>query len=101
MIKAASALLIVGNRGPYRFGGHIVPLTQSRLADLPANPVNQLVKAEKKNLEEIAVISQNGNHCRRCDSGCLRPDRRVDCNPRPLTTLPGSPQTGRPGESCY
>lgn len=59
MIKAASALLIVGIAVLIVSTGTLF-LTQSRLADLPANPVNQLVKAEKKNLEEIAVISRTG-----------------------------------------
>ena len=59
MIKAASALLIVGIAVFIVSAGTLF-LTQSRLADLPANPVNQLVKAEKKNLKEIVVISRTG-----------------------------------------
>ena len=59
MIKAASALLIVGIAVLIVSAGTLF-LSQSRLADLPANPVNQLVKAEKKNLEEIVVMSRTG-----------------------------------------
>ena len=43
MIKAASALLIVGIAVFIVSAGTLF-LTQSRLADLPANPVNQLVE---------------------------------------------------------
>ena len=57
MMKAASALLIVGIAVLIVSAGTLF-LTQSRLADLPANPVNQLLQAEKKNLEEIVVISR-------------------------------------------
>lgn len=35
-------------------------LTRVRLGDLPKNPVNQLLKAEKKNLVEIEGMSQTG-----------------------------------------
>ena len=58
-MKAASALLIVGIAVLIVSAGTLF-LSQSRLADLPANPVNQLVKAEKKNLEEIVVMSRTG-----------------------------------------
>ena len=58
-MKAASALLIVGIAVLIVSAGTLF-LSQSRLADLPANPVNQLVKAEKKNLEEIEAMSRTG-----------------------------------------
>ncbi len=59
MIKAAGALLIVGIAVLIVSAGTLF-LTQSRLDDLPANPVNQLLIAEKKNLEEVEVMSRNG-----------------------------------------
>lgn len=59
MIKAAGALLIVGIVVLVVSAGTLF-LTQSRLADLPSNPVNQLLVAEKNNLEEVQAMSRNG-----------------------------------------
>ena len=59
MIKAVSALLIVGIAVLIVSAGTLF-LTQSRLDDLPTNPVNQLVVAEKKNLEEVEALARNG-----------------------------------------
>ena len=59
MMKVAGATLIVGIAVLIVSAGTLF-LTQSRLDDLPANPVNQLLIAEKKNLEEVAVLSRNG-----------------------------------------
>lgn len=59
MIKAAGALLIVGMVVLIVSAGTLF-LTQSRLADLPSNPVNQLLVAEKNNLEEVEALSRNG-----------------------------------------
>ena len=58
-MKVACSLLIVGLAVLLVSAGTLF-LTQSRLADLPANPVKQLLKAEKKNLEEIVGISRTG-----------------------------------------
>ena len=60
MIKVSKCVIDSGDRGPSIVSAGTLFLTQSRLADLPANPVNQLVKAEKKNLKEIVVISRTG-----------------------------------------
>ncbi len=59
MIKAAGALLIVGIAVLVVSAGTLF-LTQSRLDDLPTNPVNQLLVAEKQNLEEVEAMSRNG-----------------------------------------
>lgn len=59
MMKVAGATLIVGIAVLIVSAGTLF-LTQSRLDDLPANPVNQLLIAEKENLEEVEVLSRYG-----------------------------------------
>ena len=59
MMKVAGATLIVGIAVLIVSAGTLF-LTQSRLDDLPANPVNQLLIAEKENLKEVEVLSRNG-----------------------------------------
>lgn len=58
-MKVAGATLIVGIAVLIVSAGTLF-LTQSRLSDLPANPVNQLLIAEKENLEEVEVLSRYG-----------------------------------------
>ena len=59
MMKVAASLLIVGVAVLLVSVG-LLFLARDRLADLPANPVNQLLVAEKKNLEEIEALSRTG-----------------------------------------
>ena len=59
MIKAVFALLILGIVVVAVSTGILI-LSEARLDDLPQKPVNQLVIAEKKNLEETKDLSQIG-----------------------------------------
>lgn len=59
MIKGAISLMIIGAVVLLVSVG-ILFLSEFRLDELPGNPVNQLVIAEKKNLTETKDLSQFG-----------------------------------------